>query len=130
MRHGSGTAHLDLSDVEPPIDTIDAILTVAGEVLADYGADPGATRIERMARWIALNFGYHDVGVETEHVGLLTHYALDHASVWRVGSAVGMTTEVSTRAQRLNPKPLSLDEARAVSAALVRAVEEAEARED
>lgn len=50
----------DLTDIEDaggPVDHLDAVLDVAGEVLSEYGGDPGTTRIERMARWILCTTG-------------------------------------------------------------------------
>lgn len=45
----------DLSDVA--LDKLDDVLDVAVEVIDENSPQPGATRIERMARWLAGNVG-------------------------------------------------------------------------
>ena len=61
MRHGSGTAHFDLTDVPDPrereLDGVDAILALAAEVINEFGSDPGDTRIERLARFVVGRLG-------------------------------------------------------------------------
>jgi len=131
MRHGSGSGHFDLSDAdlsygEAPIDTVDTIVTVATSVLVDYADESGCSRIERMARWIILNFGHHDAWSIVTRVGGITHRELERASVWCVGQQLGVTTNVATREERRDPQAISHDDARAIAAALIRAVEEAE----
>lgn len=69
----------------PPVDTVDAALEIAGEVLAEYGDDPGATRIERLARFVLLAAGgvgdaewavysvLHDLHVTTNFAQVVIH---------------------------------------------------------
>lgn len=68
MRYGSGTAHFDGDDLtdtervqgdprERELDGVDAILALAAEVIDEYGADPGDSRIERLARFIVGRLG-------------------------------------------------------------------------
>lgn len=49
----------DLTDIDPPEDTLDDVLAIAAEVLAEYGEDVESqrTRIARMAQWLVLNVG-------------------------------------------------------------------------
>lgn len=59
-----------------PVDTLDDVLDIAAEVLRDYGGEPGDTRIERLARYVASNLGGEP------HTGRLTSYqnpAVDRA---------------------------------------------------
>jgi hypothetical protein len=126
MRHGSGTASFDLSDTDPPLDTVDSILSVATSVLVDYASESGHSRIERMARWIVLNLGDVDTYSIITRVGSITHHELERSSVWRVGEQVGATTNVATREGRRDPQALRHEDARAMAVALFRAVEEAE----
>lgn len=117
-------AKFDYSDADlPPIDHVDDILEVAGSVLEDYGPRPGGTRIERMARWITFNVGVLIPAVD--RVGAISHYTLERHHVWRVGDVVGVAPATDAR----NPFPLTTDEARTMSAALLRAANDAE-RED
>ncbi len=121
MRLGSDSAQFDLSDADsPPVDRLDAVLAIAGEILEEYGSDPGATRVERLARWVTLNFGAPS---ESERAGCISHYACGAYSAWRVGEYVGLSVK---HADYRNPEPISLEDARALATALVRAVEEAE----
>ncbi len=50
MRYKEGTAEFDFSDIGL-LETLDAVLDVATEVLVEYG-EPGKTRIERLARYL------------------------------------------------------------------------------
>jgi hypothetical protein len=76
MRYGHGSAAFDVTDAQP-IDRLDEILNVAAGVLEDHGPDHGNTRIERMARWIALNVG------EVPSLPRCAELARDHgATAW------------------------------------------------
>ncbi len=46
----------DVAIAEPPIDTLDDVLAIAGEILTEYAGERG-TRIERLARWLVANVG-------------------------------------------------------------------------
>lgn len=120
MRYGRGESTFDVTDAGgPAIDGVDAVLAVAAEVLEEYGPDPGATRIERMARWITLVAG---APLSSETAGSITHYPCGSHSVWRVGEHVGIAPHADYR----NPDPIPLEDARRIAAALLRAVEAAE----
>lgn len=41
----------------PPSDTLDAVLSIAAEVIDENSPDPQGTRIERLAQWLAKNVG-------------------------------------------------------------------------
>lgn len=112
-----------------PIDSLDQVLDVAASVLEDYApeaADGRHTRIDRMARWITLNMGSPIV---CEEAGGIVRHALscnpggvptELISVWRVGNTVGIECAGPV-------KKLSYQAARDLAAALIRAVEAAEA---
>jgi len=90
----------DLSDIEPPIDTLDDVLDIAAGVLADYGGERGDSRIERLARWIAANVGGEPYSVKTieQHCDRVEPHEYAYAVV-RVGSLFGVDTgqdEVAT----------------------------------
>ncbi len=55
MRAGSDSGKFDLSDVGA--DSLDDVLSVAAEIQYEYGLCQGNTRIERLARYLALNLG-------------------------------------------------------------------------
>ena len=122
MRFGSRNG-FDLTDVEDPIDCVDQILDVAGDVLRDYGNECGQTRIERMARWIALNLG--GPPYESKRAGGLEKIILgtgDHdLAVLRAGHFFGIEQDgVTIIVGR------SALEARSLAVALMRCAEHAE----
>lgn len=122
MRHGTGTAQFDTTDVDdsPPIDRIDDVLTIAASVLEDYGPDPGATRIERMARWLLLNVGSLPL---CERAGAISRFRVEKLHVVRVGDKVGITVPASSWS---NATHVPHEQARELAVALLRAVEQAE----
>lgn len=120
MRLG-GKNDFDVTDVDAPaIDSLDGVLDVAGDVLRDYGPDPGRTRIERMARFIALNLG--GAPYSSTRVGTVERCRLDHGvTIIRSGEKFaleqgGMTLVVGHAAF----------EARALAVALLRCAENAD----
>lgn len=122
MRYG-GDNEFDTSDTETVVvDKIDTLLDdVVVSVLQDYGPDPGDTRVERMARWLALNLGGPPYDIEQS--GNLERTRLDHGSitVLRVGEKFmidqgGLTMIVAEAAH----------EARCLAVALLRAAENSE----
>jgi hypothetical protein len=123
----------DVSDVpvDPPVDRLDGALDVAVDVLRDYGGDPGMTRVERLARYLALNLGGEPYGYQ--QVGALAHWqvsfpkrqhhgeALDGTvDVWVIGPNVGLELQI---AEGKSGACLSPDLARGVAVALLRAAE-------
>lgn len=119
-KHGDGN-QFDVSDVVQagPIDSIDGVLDVASSVLGDYGSDPGATRIERMARWIV-----HRVGdpVAIASAGSLSKARTESGiGALRCMDFVALAHEGKVVTPRLTP-----DEARELAVALLRMAELAE----
>jgi hypothetical protein len=65
MYYGQNNNAFDTSDVDPSVPTLDDVLNIAAEVLAEYGGVPGNTRIERFARFVSLNLGGEPYGKNT-----------------------------------------------------------------
>lgn len=111
----------------PPVDRVDSVLDVACSVLADYGSGPGATRIERLARWIAANL---DASPTLEQTGWVSRFWCARSRtpgeerkdlvVWRIGSLICVEVD-GTRSDEL-----TADEARELATVLFRAAEKAE----
>lgn len=114
MRLGDGN-QFDVSDADAPVDAIDAILDVAAEVLGEYGPEQGQTRIERLARWVALRVG--DVTLERGEVLERVHGISVRAGGPYDDDRVWVT---SVRA-------MCADDARALACLLLRAAERADA---
>lgn len=126
-------ARLDAEELDalypPPIDRVDSILDVACSVLADYGAGPGSTRIERLARWVVANL---DACPTMEQVGSITkfHCAQPHTPdevrrrmvVWRIGSMICLGLEND----EIRSDELDANDARGIATAFLRAAEKAD----
>lgn len=108
----------DLSDVLRPVDRLDAVLDVAAEVSAEYGDQPGHTRIERMARYLALNLGGEPYA--REGAGSLERYLVRNVEVVRASNVLAMRV-AGAMSDKLTPA-----DARAIAIALLRAAERAE----
>ena len=115
MRYGMLNTDFDLSDV---VDTIDDILDIAGEVIEEHAPDPGLTRIERLARWIAASV---DPAVTGQSVGQMAVFRTSRVHVIRSSDRV--TLDLSGRTN------YSAEEAREIAAALLRAAELADGLE-
>jgi hypothetical protein len=110
---GDGGAH----DARCGVDGLDEILNIASGVLADYGTTDGSTRIERLARYIVATLGGEpDVPTRRNGPHDVQFSPSDMAAVWTEGPFVGI----------LASGALEPDQARAVTVALVRAIETAE----
>jgi hypothetical protein len=115
VRHGENHNRFDVREAGLPVDSLDQVLNVAGEVLAENGAAPGDTRIERMARFIAFNLGGRPYGA-------LRSGRFDVSevlAVWQTGGLIGFDGTATVEP----------DTARAAMVALLRAAELAEAVE-
>lgn len=126
MRLGGAQNKFDLSDVEVQLDSLDTVLDIAGEVLYENAPEPGSTRIERMARWLALNVGtpipFQSTGAchkfTTGDVFSKTRFV----DVLVVGDMIGLCVG------GIHAAKISKQEAREIATALLRAVEFSEAR--
>jgi hypothetical protein len=113
----------ELTDLEPPVDTLDGVLDVAAEVLAEYGGERSDSRIERMARWIAANVGGEPYQM-TETSGAMAKAVMPRCAIWRVGEQFGFEAKDTEIILHMAETPA---EARAVAVAILRAVDLAEA---
>lgn len=117
----------------PPIDRVDSILDVACSVLADYGAGPGSTRIERLARWVVGNL---DACPTMEQAGSIARIlcAGDRrpdegravVRVTRIGSVLCL--EVEGPNGRGRTQELNTDDARELGTAFFRLADLADAK--
>ena len=117
----SETTHekFDVTDVPAPVDRIDAALDVAAEVLGEYGDHAGMTRIERLARYVALNLG--DEPYIHQGAGSIERYGVRNVEVVRVAQVIGLRVAGGALSDKLTPA-----DARAIAVALLRAAERAE----
>lgn len=118
---GSVHGKFDLSDVGvecPPIDKLDALLDAVAEVLDENAPDPGRTRVERMARWLALNVGGAPYAPAYTSGAISKFQLADGFEVWRVGEHV--VVEHDDHGLNIT------SQARAIAVAILRAVELAE----
>lgn len=117
--------NFDLSDVEPTADTLDDVLRVAAEVVAENAPDPGRTRLERLARWVAEHLGGHpSVAV----AGSVTRFTIgdvytktQFVDIWRVGTRLCISTGGK------DVVSLTREQALEIVVALLRAVDSTEA---
>lgn len=116
----------DLTDVDDiKLDSLDTVLDIAGEVLYENAPEPSNTRIERMARWLALNVGtpipFQSAGechkFTTGDVFSKTRFV----DVLVVGELIGLCVG------GIDAAKISRQEAREIATALLRAVEYADA---
>lgn len=100
------------------VDSVRDIVNVAVDVLKDYGVTQGDTRIERMARWIALNF---IVELKDVRSGSVSRITTDDTRIlaMQVGDHVGFRSDEVTRSLRK-------ETARQLAVALLVCVERAE----
>lgn len=75
------------------VDNIREILDVATDVLRDYGPDFGDTRIERLARFVALNVRAEVTAEHAGSVSLIVGPGEDSVAAVRVGNQIGLTPE-------------------------------------
>lgn len=115
MRHDPVRVRFDLSDVVgASVDSLDAVLDVACEVIAEYGPVPGNSRIERMARYLVYTLA--EPGVTRESAGALVKLSASDFSAVRAAGSIAFNT-----AGRLDASG-----ARQLAQAMVRLSEEAE----
>lgn len=102
-------------------DSIDVVLDVAADVLRDYLAPDGRTRLERLARWVCSQLGGAPYAVE--RAGGVAFVQLPHMGrAWRVGERVGLTSRDSSTIEW--PRGgMSVQRAREVAVALLRLCE-------
>lgn len=97
MARLGGGNDFDVTDITgAPVDTLDAILDVAVEVLGEYGPTLGQTRIERLSRWVVLRVGEQSQAAELEARHQLTVKAggpYDDDRVWLAGAHAAMTAD-------------------------------------
>lgn len=124
----------DLSDVatpaafEPPNDTLDDVLAVAADVLADYGEDQASshTRIARMAWWLIENVGGEPH--QTERAGSIARYttpSLPVRPLVRVGSIYAVEQKDDVKATHTG-FAVGDEAALAFATAIIRATETSE----
>lgn len=123
-RHGDHDNRFDVSDDDAgPIDTMNEILDVAASVLADYGPDPGSTRLERLARWVVDAVGGEPGSIVS--AGAVAKVRLDTGiSVLMAGDVIALQFD-----GRVVTPQLSSDDARELAVALLRVAEYQERRE-
>lgn len=109
----NGTYILSGDSSSPHVsDTLNSVLDVAVEVLAEYAGIPGNTRIERLARFVAEHLGGEPYGPNAR--GYFSRSEV--AGVWCCGTQVGFRGE----------GVVDPDVARELGLALFRAAEVAE----
>jgi hypothetical protein len=116
----------DLSDVVGRVDGVREILDVAVDVLRDYGAVAGDSRIERLARWIVFNLAVH---LRDIHSGSrYAIYASDKLAVTQCDDHMALSARVKTYGSAA--RPMRSEQARRLATALLVCAERADGIDD
>lgn len=114
----------DLSDVtvqEP--DTLDDVLAIAAEVLAEYGEDRAPTRIRRLAEWLVMNVGGEPHQTEPLGQGLCERYRVHHTAYQLVRVGGIFAVENGSNGCPHTPIAVGTEAARAFAVAILRSCE-------